>query len=63
MAQKVFKGFLQVDGTKAGFSTASLENGYIYFVRTSSADTEDGYLFFNGKKYGRDETTIDCGTY
>lgn len=62
MAQKVFKGFLQVDGTAQGFSTDNFQTGYIYFVRTS-ADGEDGYLWFNGKKYGEDTTRIDCGTY
>ena len=62
MAQKVFKGFRQVDGTAQGFSTSSFQDGYIYFVRTS-ADGEEGYLWFNGKKYGEDTTLIDCGTY
>ena len=61
MAKKVFKGFLQVDGTKPGFSTDSLEDGYIYFIRTTE-DEEDGYLYFNGKKYGQ-EHVIDCGEY
>ena len=62
MAAKIFKGFRQVDGTDSNFSTNDFEYGYIYFVRTSE-DGEDGYLWFNGKKYGEDETTIDCGTY
>ena len=62
MAAKIFKGFRQVDGTDSNFSTNDFEDGYIYFVRTSE-DGEDGYLWFNGKKYGDDETTIDCGTY
>ncbi len=61
MAKKVFKGFLQVDGTKPNFSINDLENGYIYLVRTS-ADGEDGYIYFNGKKYSQ-EHTIDCGEY
>ncbi|MBP5725278.1 MAG: hypothetical protein J6X18_17095 [Bacteroidales bacterium] len=48
MAQKIFKGFMQVtEGTFAA------ENGYIYFVRKSSnTGATDGYLQFNGKKYG-----------
>jgi len=62
MAKKIFKGFKQVDGTAPGFSPEDFENGYIYFVRTSS-DLEDGYIWFNGKKYGKDESRIDCGTY
>lgn len=57
-----FKGFKQVDGTANDFSVDDFEEGYIYFVRTS-ADGEDGYIWFNGKKYGRDETRIDCGEY
>lgn len=62
MATKIFKGFRQIDGTAQNFSTSGLENGYVYFIRTSS-DGEDGYMYFNGKKYGRDDTNIDCGTY
>ena len=62
MAQKLFKGFRQVDGTANGFSTDNFENGYIYFVRTNQ-NGDEGYLWFNGKKYGVDETTIDCGDY
>lgn len=51
MAQKLFKGFMQV--TEGSFAP---ENGYIYFVR-NSANTghTDGYLQFNGKKYGTAE--------
>ena len=62
MAEKIFKGFRQVDGTAEGFSTNDFEEGYIYFVRTS-ADKEEGYLSFNGKKYGEVPDIIDCGTY
>lgn len=48
MAQKIFKGFMQV--TEGAFAA---ENGYIYFVRKSSnTGATDGYLQFNGKKYG-----------
>ena len=48
MAQKVFKGFMQV--TEGSFEA---QTGYIYFVR-NSANTghTDGYIQFNGKKYG-----------
>lgn len=48
MARQIFKGFMQV--TEGTFSA---ENGYIYFVRkTSNTGSTDGYLQFNGKKYG-----------
>ena len=48
MAQKVFKGFMQV--TEGSFAP---ETGYIYFVRKGeNTAATDGYLQFNGKKYG-----------
>lgn len=48
MANKVFKGFMQV--TEGNFEAAT---GYIYFVRKSSnTNATDGYIQFNGKKYG-----------
>ena len=48
MAEKIFKGFRQV---KEGTFTA--ENGYLYFIRKSSnTGKTDGYLQFNGRKYG-----------
>lgn len=62
MARKIFKGFMQVDGTASGFTTDNFEDGYIYFVRTTE-DGDNGYMWFNGKKYGEDESRIDCGTY
>ena len=46
MANALFKGFKLVT---TGFT--SFENGCVYFVRTD-ADREDGYVYFNGKKYG-----------
>ena len=46
MAQNVFKGFRQVVAPYTTF-----ENGYVYFVRTDEGK-EDGYVYFNGKKYG-----------
>ena len=60
MAQKLFKGFRQV--TESDFKNSTPEEGYIYFVRTGTVD-DSGYLYFNGKKYGEDETVIDCGEY
>lgn len=48
MAQKVFKGFMQV--TEGTFDA---QTGYIYFVRKGeNKAATDGYLQFNGKKYG-----------
>lgn len=48
MANKIFKGFMQV--TESNFEAQS---GYIYFVRKSTnTGHTDGYLQFNGKKYG-----------
>ena len=52
MADKiVFRGFKQVNGLAEGFSESSLEQGYVYLVRTN-ADKTEGYIYFNGKKYG-----------
>ena len=62
MADIIFEGFKQVDGTAPDFDEKDFENGYIYFVRTSE-DKEEGYIWFNGKKYGQQEHIIDCGTY
>lgn len=49
MAQQIFKGFKQLSA--AAFSAISPEVGVLYFIRTSETK-EDGYLYFNGKKYG-----------
>ena len=56
MAEKIFKGFRQV--TENSFSA---ENGYIYFVRkeTNTGKT-DGYLQFNGRKYGTAEEVAEA---
>jgi len=62
MAEKIFKGFRQVNGTVPGFTTDDFEDGYIYFVRTDD-EGEEGHLYFNGKKYGEVPDVIDCGTY
>jgi antitoxin component YwqK of YwqJK toxin-antitoxin module len=45
-----FKGFKQVIAQEG----MTFENGYLYFVRTNE-DKKDGYLYFNGKKYGTAE--------
>ena len=48
MAEKIFKGFRQV--TEGSFSAV---NGYLYFVRKEkNTGKTDGYLLFNGRKYG-----------
>lgn len=47
----IFKGFKLVNGTADNFDIASLNDKLtLYFVRTN-ADSNDGYLYFNGKKY------------
>ena len=53
MAQKIFKGFKQeVEGQ------FTAETGYLYFVRkAANTGATDGYLLFNGKKYG---TSVDA---
>ena len=55
MAEKIFKGCRQV--TEGDFSA---ENGYIYFIRkrTNTGKT-DGYLQFNGMKYGTAEVVAE----
>ena len=57
MAKQLFKGFKQVIFE----SGMTFENGYIYFVRESE-DKEQGYIYFNGKKYGNVKT-INAGEY
>ena len=48
---KIFKGFQLVNGTADNFDIASLNDKLtLYFVRTND-DSNDGYLYFNGKKY------------
>ena len=50
MAEKIFKGFELI--TEANFTTlSSPDKQKIYFVRTD-ANKEDGFIYFNGKKYG-----------
>lgn len=49
---KNFGGFRVINGSAAGFNLAGLtDKTVIYFVRTD-ADKEDGFIYFNGKKYG-----------
>lgn len=49
------------NGTAEGFDPSQLSDNYIHFVRTSE-DKEQGYIYFNGKKYGNVKT-IDAGEY
>ena len=49
---KNFGGFQVINGSADGFNLSGLtDKTVIYFVRTS-ANKEDGYIYFNGKKYG-----------
>lgn len=56
MAEKIknFGGFRLINGSAADFDLSSLtDKTVIYFVRTSTGTTkEDGFIYFNGKKYG-----------
>lgn len=50
MAEKIFKGFELI--TEANFKKlTSPDKQKVYFVRTD-AGKEDGFIYFNGKKYG-----------
>lgn len=49
---KNFGGFRVIDGSAASFKLSGLtDKTVIYFVRTDAAK-EDGFIYFNGKKYG-----------
>lgn len=59
MAEKIFQGFELL--TEAQFDALSNKNKQkIYFVRTSTGTTkEDGFIYFNGKKYGTGKLSSD----
>lgn len=59
MAEKIFKGFELI--TEAYFKQlSSPDKQKIFFVRTSTGDTkEDGFIYFNGKKYGTGKLSSD----
>lgn len=59
MAEKIFKGFELI--TEANFNKlTSKDKQKIYFVRTSTGTTkEDGFIYFNGKKYGTGKLSSD----
>lgn len=61
-ANNKLSGVILVDGTKEGFTTDTLDKNKIYFVRTNS-DGSNGYIYINGKKYGKQEYIINCGKY
>ena len=49
---KNFGGFRVIDGSSESFQLTGLtDKTVIYFVRTDAAK-EDGFIYFNGKKYG-----------
>lgn len=60
--KEILKGIRQVNGLAPDFDKSTLEDGYLYLVRTS-ADKEFGYVYLNGKTYGADVNHLDCGTY
>ena len=51
----IIKGFKQVQES----SNLQFDNNYIYFVRTNS-EKKDGYIYFNGKKYGTGENNANA---
>lgn len=56
---KNFGGFRVIDGTSASFHLSWLnDETVIYFVRTD-AGREDGFIYFNGKKYGTGKLSSD----
>lgn len=56
---KNFGGFKVINGSAAGFSLTGLtDKTVIYFVRTD-AGKEDGFIYFNGKKYGTGKLSSD----
>ena len=57
--ENIFNGFYLINGTGADFNVGSIQNcdkKSLYFIRTNESNN-DGYLYFNGKKYG---TGIDA---
>ena len=57
--ENIFNGFYLINGSGADFNVGSIQNHdkkTLYFIRTNESNN-DGYLYFNGKKYG---TGIDA---
>lgn len=56
---KNFGGFKVINGSAADFNLSGLsDKTVIYFVRTD-AGKEDGFIYFNGKKYGTGKLSSD----
>lgn len=56
---KNFGGFKVIDGSAADFNLSGLnDKTVIYFVRTD-AGKQDGFIYFNGKKYGTGKLSSD----
>lgn len=56
---KNFGGFKVINGSAAGFNLTGLtDKTVIYFVRTD-AGKQDGFIYFNGKKYGTGKLSSD----
>lgn len=56
---KNFGGFKVINGSADGFNLSGLtDKTVIYFVRTDEAK-EDGFIYFNGKKYGTGKFSSD----
>lgn len=52
--ENIFNGFYLINGSGADFNVGSIQNydkKSLYFIRTNE-NSNDGYLYFNGKKYG-----------
>lgn len=64
MANITLNGVQFLDGTSPNFTLNGLDKYTMYFIRTDE-DGEEGYIYFNGKKYGKIETVsgVDCGEY
>lgn len=56
---KNFGGFKVINGSADGFNLSGLtDKTVIYFVRTDESK-EDGFIYFNGKKYGNGKFSSD----
>lgn len=61
MATKQFNGFELITQSALANESFSLDKQKIYFVRTSTGNTkDDGYIYFNGKKYGTGKLSSDA---
>lgn len=58
MTTKIFKGFSLVQKTTFEAADFNIDKDTLYFVRNGKDNLNDGFLYFNGKKYG---TGVDAG--